>query len=291
MDEKVVKQEIQKLIDKFERVRVEGKYKKYNEENTKKDFILPLFRILSWNVEDSDEVKAEEKISKKRVDYAFRLNGVPKFYLECKPFREFISDPKYAKQAIEYAWNKSVTWAVLCNFEGIRVFNAEWKWDDKQPMRNQFLDLRYNDYTGSCFKYLTWLSRESFEQDVLDKQATILGKKVRKLPIGEQLLADFTEYRNILSKDILKNNQKMDLSQDDLDEIVQRILDRIIFIRTCEDKEIESEKLESLVRLYSNKEGKLYKELNKRYREYDEGYNSKLFLEHLCEKVIVSNDV
>jgi len=44
MDEKLVKQEIQKLVDKFERIKEEGKYKKYNEENTKKDFILPLFR-------------------------------------------------------------------------------------------------------------------------------------------------------------------------------------------------------------------------------------------------------
>ncbi len=29
---------------------------------TKKDFILPLFRTLGWNVEDSFEVTAEEKI-------------------------------------------------------------------------------------------------------------------------------------------------------------------------------------------------------------------------------------
>lgn len=290
MDEKALKSEIQKLIDKFERVKAEDKYKSYNEENTKKDFIQPLFRALGWNVEDSEEVKAEEKVSKKRVDYAFRINGVPKFYLEAKPLREFISEPKYAKQAIEYAWNKSVTWAILCNFEGIRVFNAEWKWNDKQPMRNQFLDLRYNEYLGSCFKYLTWLSKESFEEGILDKQATILGKKVKKLPIGQQLLTDFTEYRTFLSKDILKNNQKMDLSQEDLDEVVQRILDRIIFIRTCEDKEIESEKLESLIRIYDDKAERLHKELNKRFREYDNGYNSKLFLEHLCEKVIVSND-
>jgi len=290
MDEKTVKQEIQKLVDKFEKIKAEGKYKKYNEEQTKKNYILPLFRALGWDVE-SDDVKAEEKVSKKRVDYAFKINGVPKFYLECKPFREDISDPKYAKQAIEYAWNKSVTWAVLCNFEGIKVFNAEWKWNDKQPTRNRFLDLRYNEYNGSCFKYLTWLSRENFERGVLDEQATILGKKAKKLPISKQLLADFTEYRNLLSKDILRNNNKMNLSQEELDEIVQRILDRIIFIRTCEDKVIESEKLESLVRIHGQREGKLYKELNKKFRDYDEGYNSKLFREHLCESVIVGNDV
>jgi tRNA1(Val) A37 N6-methylase TrmN6 len=290
MDEKIVKQEIQKLVDKFEKIDKDGKSKKYNEEQTKKNYILPLFRALGWDVE-SDDVKAEEKVSKKRVDYAFKINGVPKFYLECKPFREDINDPKYAKQAIEYAWNKSVTWAILCNFKGIKVFNAEWKWDDKQPTRNRFLDLRYNEYNSSCFKYLIWLSRDNFEKGVLDEQATILGKKAKKLPISKQLLADFTEYRNLLSKDILRNNNKMNLSQEELDEIVQRILDRIIFIRTCEDKTIESEKLESLIRIHGKKEGKLYKELNKKFRDYDKGYNSKLFQEHLCENVIVSNDV
>ncbi len=290
MDEKTVRREIKNLVDKFEKIKEEGKYKKYNEEQTKKNFILPLFRALGWDVE-SDDVKAEEKVSKKRVDYAFRINGHPKFYLECKPFREFISEPKYAKQAIEYAWNKSVTWAILCNFEGIRVFNAEWKWNDKQPMRNQFLDLRYTDYLGSSFEYLSWLSRESFEKGILDEKATVLGKKTTKKPIGEQLLADFTEYRDILSKDILKNNKNLNLSHDELDEAVQRILDRIIFMRTCEDKEIESDTLESLIRIFENRKEKIFTELNKRYREYDEGYNSKLFQEHLCEKVVISDSV
>jgi hypothetical protein len=290
MEEKAVKQEIQKLVDKFEKIREDGTYKKYNEEQTKKNFILPLFRALGWAVE-SDDVKAEEKVSKKRVDYAFRINGLNKFFLEAKALKEYTSDSKYIGQAIEYAYNKSVTWAILCNFETLRVFNAEFEFDEKSPLQNVVLDLRYDDYLSAGFEKLLWLSKESFEKRILDTQATLIGKKIRKLPINKQLLADFTEYRSILTKDILKYNRNKNLSHDDLDEIVQRILDRIIFIRTCEDKEIESEKLESLVRMYGDKEGKLYKELNKRYRYYDEGYNSRLFLEHICEDVIISNDV
>ena len=59
---------------------------------TKKDFIEPLFRALGWNIEDSDEVKAEEKVSKKRVDYAFRIDGINKFFLEAKALKEYTSD-------------------------------------------------------------------------------------------------------------------------------------------------------------------------------------------------------
>lgn len=50
------------------------------EEGTKTDLILPLFRALGWDTEDSNEVSKEEKISKNRVDYGFRINGIPKFF-------------------------------------------------------------------------------------------------------------------------------------------------------------------------------------------------------------------
>ncbi len=84
MDKEHVKIEITKLIDKYNR----EKDKKYNEEATKNDFILPLFRILGWNVEDSNEVSKEENISGKRVDYGFRIDGIPKFFLEAKSLDE-----------------------------------------------------------------------------------------------------------------------------------------------------------------------------------------------------------
>ena len=45
-----MKSEITKLIEKYNR----EKGKRYNEEATKNDFILPLFKILGWNTEDSN---------------------------------------------------------------------------------------------------------------------------------------------------------------------------------------------------------------------------------------------
>ena len=290
MDEVNLRKELKRLADKLERVKSEGKYKTYGEQNTKKDFIEPLFKALGWDVSNSDEVKAEENVSKKRVDYAFRINGVNKFFLEAKSLREYTSDPRYIAQAIEYAWNKTVPWAILSNFETLRVFNAEYEFDPINPLRNVVMDLKYTEYLEGGFEKLLWLSKESVQQNILEKNAVMAGKKARKLPIDKQLLADFTDFRSILSKDILRNNKSMKLSQENLDEIVQRILNRIIFIRTCEDKEIESEKLESLIRIHGDKKNKLYEELNKKFRSYDDGYNSKLFRKHLCEEVLISNE-
>jgi predicted type IV restriction endonuclease len=61
--------EIKSLFPKYERLRT---HSNYNEEQTKKDLILPLFRALNWDIENSDEVTAEESIARKRVDYGFR---------------------------------------------------------------------------------------------------------------------------------------------------------------------------------------------------------------------------
>ena len=66
------KESIKLLVDKYRRLLEAGKVKTYNEEMTKKDLILPLFRALGWNVEDGEEVTAEEKISKGRVDEVCR---------------------------------------------------------------------------------------------------------------------------------------------------------------------------------------------------------------------------
>ena len=95
------------LISKYEQIKKSGEIKRYNEESTKKDFILPLFEALGWNVYNSgkknDSVSAEETISKKRVDYGFRINGIPKFFLEAKSLKEenIHYNPKYVTQAID----------------------------------------------------------------------------------------------------------------------------------------------------------------------------------------------
>jgi len=77
MGKEKAKQEVIKLIEKYNKIIQNRRDIKSQEEAmTKKDLILPLFRALGWNIEDSSEVTAEERISKGWVDYGFRINGV-----------------------------------------------------------------------------------------------------------------------------------------------------------------------------------------------------------------------
>ncbi len=283
------KKEIQILIEKYLRIKDSGKIKDFNEERTKKEFIEPLFEALGWDLRNKyndDEVIVEEKISRGRVDYSFRINGIPKFFLEAKSLKEDLDNIKFVEQAINYSYYKNCTWAILTDFEGLKVFNAEWK--NANPLQSQFLSFNYETYIDR-FDKLWWLSKESFDKGILDKEAEELGKKTKKTPIDKQLLQDLTVFRELLTKNILKNNQSSNLSEDNLDEAVQRIIDRLIFVRVCEDKQLEQPTLQPLIREQHTK--KLYKILKEIFRKFDEDYNSKLFSPHLCEDLIIDDEI
>lgn len=283
-------EKIQKLLEKHAEVVEEGRVSKYNEEMTKKDFILPLFDALGWKTADSREVTAEEKVSKKRVDYGFRINGIPKFFLEAKSFKEDLDNRKFIDQAINYAWHKGCTWAILTNFESLKIFNAEVK--TEHPWLSQFRPtLHCNEFVAKLDE-LSLLSREGFEKGLLDKEAEKWGKKAKKIPIDKQLLDDFTHFRDVLSKSITKLNESKNLSEEELDESVQRILDRLIFIRNCEDRELEPQILISNYREWESKgKGHLVRSLRETFVHFDKEYNSKVFATHLCDDLDIDNEV
>jgi len=287
---------IKELISKYEEIKKSGEIKRYNEESTKKDFILPLFEALGWNVYNrknrNDFISAEETISRKRVDYGFRINDIAKFFLEAKSIKEenIEDNYRYVSQAIDYAYNKACSWAILTNFETIAVYNADWK--ESNYNNNIFFVLHPKDFlTDSRFLLL---SKKAFENGEIDKEALKNYKKPRKKRIDDQLLSDMIHFREILSKDILKNNQDKHLTQEDIDESVQRILARLIFIRNAEDREYEENKLLSISRQWNEKgKGELVKEIWNIYKYYDKVYNSKLFGDkepHLADKLIISDE-
>jgi len=274
------RQEIGKLVAKYQSLTAAA-IKKYTEADTRRVFILPLFSALGWDVSSREEVTEEEGISRKRVDYAFRLRGIPKFFLEAKSLKADLDNPEYAKQAINYAYHKGTTWAVLSDFEGLKVFNAEWK----EPIvsRSLFFELSYDEYL-SRFDWLWLLSREAFEQSLLDQKALELFKKTKKTPVGQQLFSDLVSWRGLLDRYLSAYNKKYPGRL--IDESVQRILDRLIFIRTCEDREIEPPILRPLLREWQNGAHKnLVQQLKHVWRDFDQGYDSRLFLPHLADEL------
>ncbi|MBC8264488.1 MAG: N-6 DNA methylase, partial [Anaerolineales bacterium] len=273
--------EVEGLVERFARLSARNR-KRYNEPATRQEFVLPLFRALGWNIEDTREVSPEERVSRGYVDFAFRLGGIPRFFLETKKIPADLEDPRWARQAINYAWLKGVTWAVLSDFEGLKVFNAEWQ--ETHPARAIFKDLYWNEYLDR-FDDLWLLSRPAMEEGALDRAAEAVGKKVKKTPVSRLLFADLTEWRRELFRHLRPYNPQWSIEQ--IDQAVQRILDRLIFIRTCEDREIEPYRLQAMLRQWRDQGRKkdLVQTLSALFREFDDIYDTRLFAPHFCEEL------
>lgn len=260
---------VQSLIERYNSL-TPGE-KKMNEEMTKARFIRPLFESLGWNFEE--DVLLEDNISNGRVDYNLQINGRTKFFLEAKPLKADLDSFEYSKQATNYAWLKNVNWAVLTDFEGIRIFYPAERGQAKACLR---LDMK--DYIPS-FDDLWVLSKESFQKDLIDLQAVKWGAKPEQIKVGQQLAEDMNTWRKSLSNHFKTWNK---LQDKDLDEGVQKILDRFIFIRSCEDRMLENDSLRSKYRIWQEqgRKGNFLAHLKPFFAEYKKNYNSGLFDDH-----------
>ena len=208
----------------------------------------------------------------------------PNFIWKQKKLSADLHKEEYANQVIRYSFNTGVTWAVLTDFKNLKVFNAQ---DFEKTLAGKlFFEIPYTQYLEK-FDQLWLLSKESFEKDALDKEGEKYGKKLQKVSVTSLLYKDLQKCRDILTKELAAWNQNID--KDLLDEGVQKILDRLIFIRLAEDRDIEPKTLMPMFREWQagyieGKKEQFYQSMVKKFRELDDIYNSDLFSEHSFEK-------
>jgi len=204
----------------------------YNEANTVNVFIRPLFEALGWDFSNIGEVEAEKLIAKGRVDYVFKIKQVSKFCVEVKSIRHELNNED-REQAISYAYNKGVTWAILTNFARTQVYNAEIKGSDLKSIL--FLNLQCQDYVTE-FEDLRLISKESAINSDLDKKAEKYGKLARRLPVEKKLYEQMTKWRGELFNEVYGFNKSKGITLDQTDQLIQKLFSRLIFIRTAEDR-------------------------------------------------------
>ena len=127
------------LIERFKENRASYKSGSYNETQVRREFIDPLFEALGWDVNNKNgyaeaykEVVHEDAIKiggqTKAPDYAFRIGGVRKFFLEAKkPSVNIKDDISPAFQLRRYAWSAKLPLSVLTDFEEFAVYDCRIK--------------------------------------------------------------------------------------------------------------------------------------------------------------------
>lgn len=254
-----------------------------NEENTKNGFILPLFHALGWDTSDQAEVSAEHPTASGRVDFTFKLNGVSRFFLEAKPLRaELYQHPEWVKQAVSYAYSRGIPWVVLTNFKDLWVFAG-----DAQERR--LMEFSVDTYV-TALDSLLLLSKEAVASNSLDKEAQRRAMMPPRIPVEKRLYQQLRTWREDLFTQIHHYDVKIPLTQ--IDEIIQRLFNRLIFIRTCEDRRLEDPVLLPALRqhLAAHRRGRLLvKELQRIFRQFDGYYDSDLFADHLVDHIHIDD--
>jgi adenine-specific DNA-methyltransferase len=292
-------EQLKSLVSLFSTNIAQYKGGQYDESNTRTDFIDKFFTLLNWDIANNQgfsesyrEVVREDKVkiddSKKAPDYSFRIGGVRKFFVEAKKpsinIRE-TSEPAY--QVRRYAYTAKLPLSILTNFAEFAVYDTRIKpsKDDKAGTARIFYCVfdqyeQHFDFISSTF------SKGAILKGSFDKYIEENKNKKGTSEVDAELLALVEGWRMELAKNIAKNNP--DLSLYDLNTVVQRIIDRIMFLRIAEDKGIEDENLLLLVAKSQN----IYEKLILLFTKTNAKYNSGLFARaDWIDRVIIDDKV
>lgn len=255
----------------------------FNEEQCRVEFINPLFEALGWDVSNRagkfDAFKDVEHEGALKVggrvkapDYAFRIGGTRVFFVEAKKPKVWIyaaNEPCY--QLRRYAWSAGLPVSVLTNFREFAVFDTQVKpLKDDGPHVARVLYVKVEEYEQRGDEIEALFSRSAVERGSLHRFA----RETRKRGTGtvdSEFLAWLEDRRDALAGVLSKRNPGLGAAE--LQFAVQAILNRLLFLRICEDRGIEP--LETLAGL-RNGTG-VYQRLVRVFERADDRYDSGLF--------------
>jgi hypothetical protein len=220
--------------------------RKYQETEVRTNFIDKLFSTLGWDMHDRDQVERETTVDEgKRPDYIFKLNTVAYLYLEAKAFREDARNLDFARDAITKAYNKGVDWAGVTNFTDIVIFDAK---EDIGPSARPrgVLDLNLAQYAEEGSR-LWLLTPTAIGTGDLTSRAVETGIRRRPVPIEKKLYQSMRKWREDLHNGLARF---LDWTTDAQfragDDAIQNLIDRLIFLRNCEDRGFDQPQLRAL---------------------------------------------
>jgi type I restriction-modification system DNA methylase subunit len=272
------------LVERFERNRLAYHSGRYNEMQLRLEFLDPLFEALGWDVynkqgyaEAYKDVIHEDAIqvgeATKAPDYAFRIGGARKFFVEAKKPSVRVKDEiSPAFQLRRYAWSAHLPLSILTDFEEFAVYDCRSKPDKTdKASTGRVMFLECGEYLQRWDEIPAIFSREAVLKGSFDKYAESTRAKHGTAEVDEAFLEDISRWREGLAHNIALRNSG--LTQRELNYAVQMTIDRIIFLRISEDRGVEF--YGRLLALLNG--GQVYERLSQLFREADYRYNSGLF--------------
>ncbi len=279
----------------------EYKRQSYNETEVRVEFVNPFFKSLGWDVDNKAglpqhlrEVTHEATVlvdeggqrRRKKPDYSFRVGTETLFYLETKkPYVDITTDIAPAFQLRRYGWSGNLKISVLTNYNDLYIYDCT-----VRPVEGDDIGVAliahytYKEYVEKFDEIYSLLSKEAVLSGNFISQFDNIQGAFRREPFNEYFLKQIKDWRLALGLDIVQNNPGLDINTVNIG--VQRILNRIIFLRICEDRGFEEYEILKNIQTYHK--------LKSLFLEADKRYDSGLFemLEednfHLSDEVLIN---
>jgi len=285
MNKTKAKKIIIKLVSKYEKNKNNYHDSKYNETLLRSDFLDPFFEALGWDIKNKEEKPTNERevileeslkgnvsSTSKKPDYTFRLFSERKFFLEAKkPFVSIEKNADAAKQVRRYGFTAKLKISILSNFEHLAIYDCSGKVNENDNANIALIKrYHYSEYERKFDEIYNYLSKESVYCGEFDKIWSHIEDKINRFSVDDLFLEQIRNWRLLLASQIYRLQNKIKVQE--LNDTVQSYLNSIIFLRVCEDRNLEQYKT-----LLSFATSQNLKSLIQKFERADQKYNSGLF--------------
>lgn len=270
----------------------------YNETQVRVDFVNRFFKLLGWDVDnerglpqhlrevthEATVVVEEDGVHRsKKPDYSFKVGTEVLYFLETKkPAVNLTIDAAPAFQLRRYGWSGNLKVSVLTNFADLYIYDCSVRPREGDDIGVAMIAHYHFDEYVECFEEIyNMLSKEAALTGQFERHFGNIQGALRREPFDQYFLDQIRAWRMLLGEDILRNNPNVDVET--LNIFVQRVLNRTIFLRICEDRCFEN--YESLKAITA------YQDLRSMFAAADQKYDSGLFELLEEDRLTVSDSV
>lgn len=251
----------------------------YQETEVRVEYIDPLFEILGWDMSNAEglpnnlkDILREESQEGDggRPDYTFRIASGKKFFLEAKkPSVDITKNKAAAFQARSYGHTVGLPVSLLTNFRTLRIYDSRLEPKSTDDADVGLLDsIDYSDLPARFNDLAARFGRTAVAEGSID---SFYGSTTEgTLAVSEKFLARINGWRVRLANEL--HGRYPALTVIELSDLAQKVINRIIFLRMCEDRGIEAR--DTLRRAAGKKD---VIELQALFKRLDDRYNTGLF--------------
>ena len=299
------KEALENLVSEYKKFRLSSKDSDISEQ-TIRSWTHDFLTIFGWDTKETSSINQEKQLLKKekeklkeinstsnRPDYKLLVDGKAITFLDTKNIDVDISQSKKsAFQIKSYGWSISAPCAFITNFDEFAIYDTTYKPDISQEANFGRIYLKIDEYIERFEILDEHLYKGNMNSGLLNKlysDDSDMRQKIPKISTDIAFAENLSSFRLSLGNAILLNNAKMVNDNIELlSYLVQMIINRIVFIRVCEARDIEKDGL-----LLDFQEKGFWKTFrHSSYNDFFEHYDGPLFdRDSRLDKIIIPDEI